>query len=317
MNLMMSRRILDGRFVRFNPREQGLFLRLSKENLSVTWEKMAKLLGVSRGMVFLYLRGGSKLPLSKFEFLLGLTGLCRENFSYDVVPYFKYELGKVPSSLTSELAEFVGIMLGDGCSNSKNYQLTISCGGIDGVYIREYIPLLVKRLFGKGVGFSKCSEGGIDCRFSSKKVFFYLKNNFQFSSPKLDVRIPYVFMSDPELLRSCIRGLVDTDGGVYRHHETSSQISFSNKLKSLTRSFVEALRVLGYTPAVSYSSKKNLYHVYLFGDEVVKYFGEVGSRNPKNIIKFGKWRESGVMPLNKEIIDEVKDYDYSFARAGI
>ena len=46
--------------------------------------------------------------------------------------------------IKSEFAEFYGIMLGDGCCYSKNYQITISGGTIDGTYITEHIPNLIK-----------------------------------------------------------------------------------------------------------------------------------------------------------------------------
>ncbi|MFC1648903.1 hypothetical protein ACFL1B_05590, partial [Nanoarchaeota archaeon] len=73
-------------------------------------------------------------------------------------------------TLNSDLAEFVGILLGDGCMTEINKQITISCGTIDGSYIHEHIPYLIKELFNRKTGINTTRSWGlaIHCRFSSK-----------------------------------------------------------------------------------------------------------------------------------------------------
>ncbi|MFC1649005.1 hypothetical protein ACFL1B_06150, partial [Nanoarchaeota archaeon] len=88
---------------------------------------------------------------------------------------------------------------------------------------------------------------------------------------------------------------------VHRHHEKSSQLKFTNKSLSLINSLEKALIHLGFKPAIVYNKKRDIYNIYLFTEDVKKYFEEIGSNNPKNNIKFQKWLENGVMPLNSEI----------------
>ena len=210
-------------------------------------------------------------------------------------------------NLTPELAEFVGIMLGDGCAQQTTSQITISGGTIDGSYITDYIPLLIEKLFLRKVGYRKTSREGFDCIFSSKKVCEMLKKEMDFISPKTNCKIPTIFFRDNHLLKSCIRGLFDTDGGIHRHHKKSAQLKFTNKSHALVWSLYKALKRLNYWPSITVDHKeKNTLAIYLFNKDVKKYFKEIGSNNPKNKIKFQEWIETGTIPLNKEICDKVR-----------
>lgn len=210
-------------------------------------------------------------------------------------------------NLTTELAEFVGIMLGDGNVNFKTNQITISCGIIDGTYITEYIPFLITKLFSKRTGFRKQNRGGFDCRFSSKEACNFLIKDMKITSPKINCKIPYQFFKSKILLKFCVRGLFDTDGGLHRHHQKSAQLKFTNKSFSLIQSLYLALKQLGYKPCTTIDHKeKNTFAIYLFSNDVKKYFNEVGSSNPKNQIKFKQWIEAGVVPLNSEIEKNVR-----------
>jgi len=206
-----------------------------------------------------------------------------------------------------ELAEFVGIMLGDGCCHRGSYQITISSGVIDGKYISEFIPNLIYNLFSKKVSFRKLAPGGIDCLFGSKDVCNLLNNEMYFKSPKINCKIPKKFFDEEKLLKACIRGLFDTDGGLHRHHKNSAQLKFTNKNHSLIDSLYKALTQLGYNPCVTIDyKKKDTKAIYLFSKDVKKYFQEIGSNNPKNRIKYEFWINKGAVPLNKEIEDKIK-----------
>ena len=209
--------------------------------------------------------------------------------------------------MNSELAEFVGIMLGDGCCQPKAYTITISSGVIDGEYISSHIPGLIEKLFSKKVRFRKQVPGGFDCIFSSKKVCDLMTNNMNFVSPKINCEISAQFFENEDLLKACVRGLFDTDGGLHRHHKKSAQLKFTNKSHSLIDSLYKALKQLGYNPCTTIDYKsKNTKAIYLFTDDVRRYFKEIGSNNPKNQVKYKEWVKNGIVPLNIEIEDEVK-----------
>lgn len=209
--------------------------------------------------------------------------------------------------MNEELAEFVGIMLGDGCAQQNTHTITISCGIVDGKYSSEYIPKLIETLFSKKVRYRKQSPGGIDCIFGSKRVCDLLRNEMNFSSPKINCEIPKHFFDDDELLKACVRGLFDTDGGLHRHHKASAQLKFTNKSHVLVDSLYNALKQLGFNPCTTIDHKeKNTKAIYLFTNDVKRYFIEIGSNNPKNQIKHQHWTEKGIIPLNTEIEQSIK-----------
>ena len=208
--------------------------------------------------------------------------------------------------IKSEFAEFIGIMLGDGCCHSKTYQITISGGTIDGSYITEHIPKLIEYLFSKKVRFRKQTKESFDCIFNSIEVSKLLKK-FGFVSPKINCRIPRSFFYNNNILKACVRGLFDTDGGLHRHHKKSAQLKFTNKSITLVDSLQEALKQLGFKPARTIDHKeKNTHALYLFSNDVKKYFIEIGSNNPKNQIKSQMWTETGIVPLNVEIENKIR-----------
>ena len=108
-------------------------------------------------------------------------------------------------------------------------------------------------------------------------------------------------------MKSCIKGLFDTDGGLHRHHKKSAQLKFTNNSYSLVWSLYNALVRLNYRPSITVDHKdKNTLAIYFFNKDVKKYFQEIGSSNPKNKIKFQKWIETGIVPLNIEIEKEIR-----------
>ncbi len=298
----------DNYYLQFRGGYQKNFLKAVKQSHFNSWESVATFLGINRSMVFLYLSESSKLPLSSFKKLVEVSNINPKESSFEIVPYIASGIASIPNTMTPELAEFVGIMLGDGNINSKTYQITISCGEIDGAYIKDYIPNLVNLLFSKRVSFRKITVGGIDGRFCSKKVAEYLTKEMGITSPKIGCSIPRFFFKDASILRACVRGLFDTDGGLHQHHLHSAQLHFTNKSLLLIKSLKEALEQLGFKPSkiCLNNRKKKTYLIYLFDKDVKKYFQEIGSSNPKNKIKFRRWIEEGKVPLNKEIIQWIQ-----------
>jgi len=294
----------DNYYLKFKKGEQIRFMRTVKNECFHSWKQLADFLCVGRSMIFLYLSEDCKLPKTSFDKLIKVSNLDPSDFSFEVVPYPIYGDAKIPNKITPELSEFVGIMLGDGHLSKTNYQITISCGVIDGSYIANYIPHLIKKLFSKSVSFRQITKGGLDCRFNSKKVCEYLTSKMGIVSPKTSCTIPRYFFKYSNLLRSCVRGLFDTDGGLHRHHKNSAQLEFTNKSHFLIQSLRSALIQLGFNPSqISINNReKGTFQLYLFDGDIRKYFKEIGSSNPKNNFKFKTWIKEGIMPLNREMV---------------
>ena len=163
-------------YIEFPKGKQTEFLRRVKYNLSFTWINIAKALNVDRSMVYFYLDENSRLPYHSFIKLCKMANLNPAEFSYNTINILQRGNAKIPSSLTAQLAEFVGFLLGDGSITIPTYQICISMDGVlDEKYIHEIPRTYFMSLFGKEplITYSKRSRG-VKCIVSSKKICDFL-----------------------------------------------------------------------------------------------------------------------------------------------
>src|SRR3989344_2146034 len=300
-------------YITWNEGEQTNFLRAVKDKTGLTWNEIAEHLNFSRGMLFFYLDESCRMSYETFLKLCKLGNLEPFKFYPHIIK--KTKLSKIttlksytfPQKTNPQLAEFIGIYLGDGYLGPVSYEVSVSCGEIDYPYITNFIPNLMKRLFSikPKIIYYKNSKG-IKCYIFSKGVVMSFVNKYGFNSGrKIKPKIPNFIFEDDFMLKFCIRGLIDTDGGIYRHHKNSIQLAFYNSEYSLISSLKEAFLKLGYNPKFCKYGTRDGYVLFLFTKEVEKYFKEIGSNNNKNILKFKLWKETGRVPKNNEILDEI------------
>lgn len=165
---------------------------------------------------------------------------------------------KYPTRNTN-LAEFVGIIMGDGGITS--HQITITgCQSTDAAY-KMYVANLGQMLFGLQPGYSLRDND--DCwivRFSSINMSRYLQGLGLCIGNKINqgLDIPDWIYKKPILLIACLRGLFDTDGCVYQDHHvvsgktyTNLGLTFSTASVPLRSSIQSSLIQLGFSPTVS------------------------------------------------------------------
>lgn len=189
---------------------------------------------------------------------------------------------------SSELAEFFGIFLGDGgISNSS--QITISFNRENGGKYFKKVAELIKCLFGiKPVTYklsSPVSKNVIRLVASSVNLIEYLEKNKikKGNKVKNQVDVPSWIKRNQEYSKSCLRGLVDTDGGVYYHHHISCGcksfnigLCFTNKSKPLLDFVESTLSLMKFHPKRSWSGD----NIFLYREsEVLRYEKEVGFTN--------------------------------------
>ncbi len=187
-------------------------------------------------------------------------------------------------ALSESLAEFVGIILGDG--GLTHYQTTVSFNSsTDSEYI-AYVSDLFNSLFGLSV-FVKYREGN-SCfaRASSVELTELLVSMGLCVGDKIRNRanVPAWVFERREYMRGCIRGLIDTDGNVARknyHANTLAwQISFRNESQLLLESARRILIQLGFTPSrITVSNNIHLTRK----DDVRKYIIDIGFSNSKHL----------------------------------
>lgn len=222
---------------------------------------------------------------------------------------------KLPEKLTPELAEDIGIMVGDGhiCKSvGSDYEI-----GIDGhivtdrLYIKNHVKKLKKSLFGLDFVYSETlsiNTCKIRCR-SKNLVNFY---NHVIGLPlgsKHDINVPKIIMNaNVKIKRAFLRGLVDTDmtlvfkkmGKDVLHYPV---IKMGTSSKNLVLDAKKALENIGFGPAVccdldGYQNKlKKTYtthQLYLHGKKnLEKWINDIGFNNPKNILRYNLWKKQG------------------------
>ena len=170
------------------------------------------------------------------------------------------------------LAEFFGIMLGDG--NIWKNQLTISFDKRNEFYI-NYVRDLSKKLF------------GIDLRLKlikdTNQAHLYCYNKFLIQrlltlglmrghKIKNQVGVSAWIKENKNFSKSCVRGLIDTDGCIYKcKKEKQIYIKFTNFNKQLLKNFKEITDNLGYSFA---KANKNNWCLYR-KDQVAKFIKDI------------------------------------------
>jgi len=123
---------------------------------------------------------------------------------------------KLPKKPSEELAEFLGIMYGDGYSGfvkSKNDYMISICGhSINDIeYHSKFVKKLFKNLFGITPKLIKRKgQKTIYTLFRSKGLYYFLLN-MGFSSPKENLIIPEWVKNQKKFSFAFLRGFVDTD----------------------------------------------------------------------------------------------------------
>ena len=194
---------------------------------------------------------------------------------------------KIPEK-SSDLAEFIGIFLGDGGISNAS-QITISFNKENGGSYFHEVKKIIEKLFGiKAVVYnlsSRASTNVIRLVVSSANLVDFLGKNKIKPGNKIknQVDVPIWIKKNQKYAKNCLRGLIDTDGGVYYHRHSNCRcksfnigLCFTNKSKPLLDFVEHTLSDMGFHPKRSWSGE----NILLYREsEVLLYNREVGFRN--------------------------------------
>lgn len=191
----------------------------------------------------------------------------------------------LPKKYSANLAELIGIILGDG--HITKTQVTVTLGTKD--EYAPYVSELMRKLFNSKPKTLITKRGDQVVYFgSSVAVKWFLKQGMAYNKTKAQVKIPEWVFKKQIYLKSVLRGLIDTDGSVYRLRN-GVQISFSNLSKPLLADVRQAFLKLKFSP-----SKVSVHSVYLTRkSDVNKYIIEIGFKNKKHEERFKKFTNMG------------------------
>lgn len=205
----------------------------------------------------------------------------------------KYTTQFLVPSESVDLAEFIGIMLGDG--GITKYQATITLHKFLDRGMISYVRKLGRRLF--GVTPSEYSHTDT-VNLNVKTVCFSgvnLVNSLVTLGLKVgnkvqqQVSVPDWVLKNPEYRIACLRGLIDTDGCVYTHTYTVNtkkysykKIAFTNRSMPLLKFVYDTWKELGLNPSVI----KNIDVRLNSRGDVQTHMKVVGTHNPKHLKRF-------------------------------
>lgn len=193
---------------------------------------------------------------------------------------------------STELAEFIGLMLGDG--GISKYQISITLHRNDDREYSIFVCELIYCLFGvesriikrKGCLANDYRVSRVELvRFCVEKLGLVRGNKV-----RQNIDIPRWVGERNNFLISCVRGLFDTDGSVIIHKYKVSGREYIYKKLCFT-SHSQPLRLSFYRALSNWGIKARLagFDVRVDGqEEVVKYFKIVGTHNPKHLRKMNK-----------------------------
>ena len=193
----------------------------------------------------------------------------------------------------AKLAEFIGIMLGDGGISQRQVSITLN-RETDKEYIK-FVRKMLKNLFGVSPSIYPDPNSKADALVISRtELVNYLTQKLGLkigNKVKQKIDIPKWVKQKKEYQIACLRGLVDTDGSVYKHKYTIKEkvycyqkLSFCSLSPSLLFTVFEILKNLGLKPRICKDKEIKIENT----QNVRKYFETVGSNNKKHLKKLIK-----------------------------
>lgn len=201
---------------------------------------------------------------------------------------FKRKPIKKPRKDT-DLAEFIGIMLGDGGIASKSKQVQITLNNKDDKEYIKFICEIIKKLFNRVPSISKYSNClASKIVISSMDLIDYLIELGLKRGNKIEqqVNIPDWIKQNKLYSIACIRGLVDTDGCIFNHSYRVNgkvynykKLSFTSYSKPLRYSVFKIMKDNGLNPRLAQGRDVRLDSI----KDMRRYFQIFNSHNPKHL----------------------------------
>lgn len=192
-----------------------------------------------------------------------------------------------------KLAEFIGIVLGDGGVQKR--QIVITLHKEDDKAYAHYVEQLIRRLFKVQPSLiPRRGKNAVDIILSRVAVVEFLTKQGMLVGNKVrqQVDVPKWIKGSKVLETACVRGLFDTDGCFYvDRHIIKGKVylncgmNFTNRSLPLLSFFKRMLIERGYHP-----TQRTKFSIFLRREsEILHYIKDVGTSNEKVIRRFKKY----------------------------
>ena len=296
------------KFVKVKQRELINSFRIENK---FSWKDLCQILNIKYGKVIAYFNETSLIDEELYR-KLDKKG----NYSKYILEKLEENWGKKKGGINStgstkkinfpedsrELAEFYGIMLGDGNSykrsfynsrkdKSGTYSIKIVGDSVkDKDYLFNYVKCLIDNLFDINSKIGKFnSSNAIFVQANGIELVNFLETKGFKPGNKItnQLIIPEWIKKEYNYLRACLRGLYDTDGSVYKiTNQNSHQICFTNYNLTLLKDVRDSLLRLGIN--CSNISKHDVYITKK--SELRKFLKLIGFSNHRHLSKVKMWK---------------------------
>ncbi len=196
------------------------------------------------------------------------------------------------------LAEFFGIMMGDGGINNL-WQVTITLNSIKDALYSIYVSNLCNKLFGISPAIRKRKErNALVISLASTSVVDFLADEGLLRGNKLKqgLKIPEWILKKKSYHKACVRGLIDTDGCMFVHvHKVKNKIykniglTFTSFSPELIFQVAEIFAEFGVVPHISGGGTT----IYVYqADAVAKYLKIFDTSNQRIKSVYQKWKDA-------------------------
>lgn len=235
----------------------------------------------------------------------------------------------IPTQMSPELAEDIGIMIGDGSifpQTKKSFKIRCSGDPIDEKhYYDTFVAPLKNSLFNanleaKLIDNKRRNEYGID--FNSQAIAsFYIKViGLPVGKKEPIVDIPYFMKNSTDsILISCVRGIFDTDGSVtfQKRHKDVHYYPIL-RISSMSLALIKSLNsILMYFNFPFYFGSREIYDIRYDRTHIIheinisgkknfrKWIKLIDSSNLKHSTKFSIWEKFGFCPIKTHLTDRL------------
>ncbi|MAG45560.1 MAG: hypothetical protein CMH63_02180 [Nanoarchaeota archaeon] len=231
---------------------------------------------------------------------------------------------------TGDLAEIMGIHIGDGCiSENERYSEYYLGGDLkeeklyhDGWVAPLFNRIVMLPLFNKKVEYKEHPKVGVyGFYIFNKELVDFFKRQGAPSGSKLKVTIPFWILKNEDYSKRFLRGLFDTDGTIYFDKNRSCKNPINNrpdiKLASVSEKLIkqvyDILKKFGLNPMMKkpYKGKKDknrVYAVRIYRKLDIEYFiKEIEFKNPKHYTKWLVFKKVGYC-LPKTTLNQRLDF---------
>ena len=273
-------------------------LNISEHTLRVDWqnEKSTLPYGISKKLV-------KKYPFEKWERIEDgwIEKILPENWRVQLIINKNKKNIIIPKN-SEEVAEIFGVILGDGHLERKTLTIT---GNSNEIEHYSYLKNKIKRIFGLDSSILKLKkQNSIQLKVHSIELIKFLVDNSFVLGNKIKNRafLPRWIFEKKEFIYGALRGLFDTDGGVYQKQKGYKRavVEFQTDSPYIRKDIFEMLRGVGFGPSKS-SGNIRIQNQ----EEIKRFFSVVGSSNPKNIVRYRYFIKTGEIPLKEKIIEDI------------